>query len=111
MSRLYGMFVEIRGHKPRRENRIFEAAKQEWRFVSTYDDKDEKGDAVFELDYAEGDLCGGETVEEFVDRLTQAIWKANGECCKVTVHSTFLENLPTETHIRGKKDIKRLKAG
>ena len=43
---------------------------------------------------AEGKLFGGESEKQFVERLTQAIWKANGAYCAVWITTTYLEDLP-----------------
>jgi hypothetical protein len=92
MSRSYEMQVEITGLDPSREEAVKKAAELEWSFESwpPYDDK--------LLAYGEGRLCGGESEEEFVERLTHAIWKANGKFCPVEVRATYLDDLPHETY-------------
>ncbi len=92
MSRSYEMQVEISGLDPPREEAVKKAAESQWSFDSwpPYDDK--------LLTYGEGQLCGGESEEEFVERLTHAIWEANGKFCPVAVRATYLDDLPHETY-------------
>jgi hypothetical protein len=92
MSRSYDMQVEITGLDQSREEAVKKAAELEWPFDSwpPYDDK--------LLAYGEGQLCGGESEEEFVERLTRAIWTANGKFCPVEVRATYLDDLPHETY-------------
>ena len=92
MSRAYEMQVEIIGLDPSREEAVKRAAESQWPFESwpPYDDR--------LLAYGEGRLCGGETEEAFVERLTHAIWNANGKFCSVEVRATYLDDLPHETY-------------
>jgi hypothetical protein len=102
MSRHYEMSVEIAGHRPEKADAIREAATNEWEFVDRYD-QDGKLTAS-----AEGSLSGGETEEGFTERLSVAIWRANGAYCEVTVNATYLESLPYETHSLDEDDYARL---
>ena len=108
MSRAYGMEVAVREHRKNKVDAIFRAAKQEWHFKSQ-EKREVAGAMVLVLDYAEGYLCGGESEEEFADRLALAIWRANGGYCEVTVHATYLEDQPMESHLRDEEDFERLK--
>ena len=56
----------------------------------------------------EASLCGGESEEQFTERLSLAVWKANGEFCEVTINATYLENLPYEIHSLDEDDYERL---
>jgi len=103
------MTATIEGCNPTYEDEIVEAFKQE--FGTCGEDPD-----VFSLlpTYmqitARGNLCGGESEEEFADRLAAAIWRANScAYCKVEVRATFLEDVPYETHVRDREAFKRLK--
>jgi len=90
MSRYYNVSVEIEGFNPNRESEITIAAKEEWDFEDWYNSGnniDASGD---------GYLCGGESEEEFAERLSKAIWKANGAYCRVAINCTYLEDLPSE---------------
>ena len=60
---------------------------------------------------ARDNLCGGESEEDFADRIAGAIWKANGAYCEVTVYATYLESLPCETHVRGERQYKEWDRG
>ena len=102
MSRHYDMSIEILRHRSERVGSIKEAAEREWPFADWFDDK-EKITAS-----GEANLCGGESEEEFTERLSMAIWKANGEFCEVTVNATCLEDLPYEIHCLDEDDYERL---
>jgi hypothetical protein len=102
MSRYYGMAVELRGYEPARREVIQEAAAVEWPFVDW---------AEFEgtlRSDAESHLCGGETEEQFTERLSMAVWRANGAYCEVVVNATYLEDLPCEIHCLDEDDYDRL---
>lgn len=45
------------------------------------------------------------------ERLSLAIWRANGAYCDVTVRATYLEELPYETHCLDEADYARLIGG
>ena len=98
MSRFYGMNVEISGHDPERAEAIKRAAKDLWSFLEGWADILE---GVLTA-YAEDFLTGGETEEQFAHRLIQAVWRANGSYCDVTVKATYLENLPCEDYLLDK---------
>ena len=57
---------------------------------------------------AQHSLSGGESEEEFTERLSLAIWRANGKFCDVSVDATFLEDLPYEIHTLDENDYERL---
>lgn len=102
MSRQYEMSVELVGCRPERVDAIKAAAGQEWEFTEWHDQEGTLTAA------AEGSLCGGESEEEFTERLSLAVWKANGAYCEVTVNATYLEDLPYETHCLDQSDYERL---
>jgi len=102
MSRLYNMGVEISGFSAARVEDIKTAAEEEWPFG---DWAEREGELT---SLAESTLCGGETEDEFADRLAKAIWTANNAFCLVTVHATCLEHLPCEIHSRDESDYDRL---
>ena len=108
MSRYYDMGVEIRGHDPLRVPAIKAAANEEWSFDDWYE---AKAPAVpFISAHARGNLCGGESEEEFASRLDCAIWEANKGYCEITVQATFLENMPYETYIGDEEEFRAQKA-
>jgi hypothetical protein len=96
------MAITISGFNKAKRNVIEEAATKQWGF----EDWSEYGKQLS----ASGDsnLCGGETEVEFAERLSLAVWKANGKFCKVEVNATYLEELPYETYELDKDDYKRL---
>ena len=94
MSRYYDMGVEILGYAPGREDQIKQAAEKEWPFVDWSSSGDENLQAS-----AQDSLGGGESEEQFTERLSVAIWRANGNFCEVVVGAAYLDNLPYETHV------------
>ncbi len=97
MSRYYEMTVRIRGANPDRVAAVKEAAEFEWPFSEWYSLDDPDDPRNFTSD-GQGNLCGGESEEEFAERLVKEIWEANGGYCEVEILATFLENLPYETY-------------
>ena len=84
--------MTISDHNPALVEEIKAAAKEVWPFTE-WNDGDESLRA-----YAEDSLCAGETEEQFTERLSAAIWQANGCRCTVSVNATYMEGLPYETH-------------
>ena len=79
------------------------AAKKQWPFKDWEEAQDGLGCS------AESSLCGGEREEEFVERLTVAIWQANGAYCDVLVTATYLEiEPPWQEHQLDEDDYERL---
>jgi hypothetical protein len=107
MSRFYAMKVQISGHDPAKVSQIQAAAGEEWPFDDWWLSGEGDEEASMQAS-AEHRLCGGVSEEEFVERLSVAIWRANGSYCKVVVDATFLENLPYETHTLDESDYVRL---
>jgi len=105
MSRFYEMSVEVSGHDPAKMAQIQEAAEEEWSFDDWYD----SGENLTAS--GQGNLSGGETEEEFTERLSLAIWRTNGGFCRVSVDATYLENLPYETYELDESDYARLIEG
>ena len=102
MSRYYSMSVTITGADLDRFDPIMAAASAEWGFDDWYSQKGvltASGDAQ---------LFGGETEEQFAERLTKAIWRANGGPCRVEVTATYLDELPCESYSLGAGDYDRL---
>jgi hypothetical protein len=108
MSRCYEMSVEISGHDPTKVPHIQAAAGSQWPFDdwSLSSEKDQDTAAMHAS--AQHNLCGGESEEQFTERLSMAIWRANGRYCEVTVDATYLESLPYETHALSETDYARL---
>jgi hypothetical protein len=102
MSRYYNMSVTIKGDDPERTEEIKAAADEEWGFEEWLT----HNEALFAS--SDGSLCGGETEEEFAERISKAIWQANGSFCDVTVNATYMEELPCESYSLDEKDYHRL---
>lgn len=95
MSRSYRMSVEIRRVGFNHAEAVKEAAEKEWPFSAEWYDQRDGTDDKYRLLANDGDsqLCGGETEEEFADRLAAAIWSANRGYCEVSVGALFLEEV------------------
>ncbi len=100
MSRYYQMQVKILEPVPDRIPAIQRAAELEWDFEEWFDTDSLR---IMPTDYrrtisseAYGNLCGGETPDEFAQRLARAIWVANGGYCEVRVYAMDLDNIPTD---------------
>jgi len=50
----------------------------------------------------------GRSEEQFTERLSVAIWRANDGFCEVVVNATYLEELPYEIHSLDQTDYARL---
>ena len=109
MSRLYEMRVRVTDFKKRKLNRIEKACLEQWSFDSEEFSMEVDSKSIQGLTgKGIGALCGGESEEEFADRLAVAIWKANGGYCEVEVQALYLEDMPYEQHVREEDDYKRL---
>jgi len=110
MSRSYNMSVNVSEFDLSRVDKIQDAANDEWSFLDWFTAKDQKTNKVIELSASEdGNLCGGETEEEFSHRLARAIFKANGKPCKVQVSCIFLEDLPCDNYTFDENDADLMK--
>ena len=108
MSSFYEMSVEVSGYDPAKVAEIQAAAEQEWPFDDWWRAGDESDSAATMHASGQNSLCVGESEEEFTERLSLAIWRANGGYCHVSVDATYLENLPFETHELDEADYARL---
>ena len=103
MSRSYEMAIEISGIKKEKRKQVRKAVEREWNMeVFDCDGKDAFASG-------QGSLCGGESEEEFSQRMARAIWQANGGYCEVTVEAAYLDELPYETYSFGPKDYKQMR--
>ena len=105
MSRYYEMTVEITGYKAGKTQDIKDAFAGEWVLEDQWGGTG--GNLSLHLS-GRGNLCGGESEEEFTDRLAIAIWKANGKYCEVVVNAIYLEEFPYKTHLRSEGDYDEL---
>ena len=92
MSRSYLMEFKLRDLQPDRRNQVKAAVEEEWN-LDWY---------TLEPDLLEGggqsSLVGGETEENFAQRVAGCVWEANGKVCPVTVIATCLEDLPHQQY-------------
>ena len=103
------MLVQVREFNPARLNQIEMACSAEWPFeADEFSVETGTNNTRVLTAKAFGTLCGGESDEEFTDRLAMAIWKANQGYCEVEVQALYLEDLPYEQHVREKEDYQRL---
>jgi hypothetical protein len=103
MSRYYEMGIEILRYDPEKEDQIKKAAENEWPLSNWWS----SGDGTMQASAPDW-LCGGESEEQFTERLSVAIWRANGGFCEVVVNATYLEELPYESHTLDQDDYDRL---
>jgi hypothetical protein len=104
MSRAYDMYLQVAGFQIDSLDAIKAAAHDLWDFEWFYDTQ-----SLLE-GFGESSLCVGESEESFAERLTKAIWAANGGFCSVIVTATYLENLPHETYAFDEVAFERLRA-
>ena len=104
MSRAYEMTVTVTEHNFKRKPAIITACKKEWDFEPH---KTIKGEIYLS---GESCLCGGETEDEFAQRLSGAIWNANRGFCRISLQATYLEDPPSELHEPDENDYEEWKA-
>jgi len=102
MSRSYGMTVKIFGHNPEKTQDIIDAVLPEWNWDGSDVFVQEEGTEDEEILFGEGmdNLCGGESEDEFADRVAKAVMVANGGPCEVEVGAICYEYIPSEIHTR-----------
>ena len=89
---------------------VFEALCSQWPFtdIAAYDDVEALSEVPSRDKQitccADGVLSGGESDDEFSDRVSEAVWKALGRAADVCVRSVFLDELPYEEFIRGEEE-------
>jgi hypothetical protein len=111
MSRFYEMSVEISGHDPVKAAEIRAAAEEEWPFDDWWGCPWDETQGTAMHTSGQHQLCGGESEEQFTERLSVAIWRANDGFCEVVVNATYLEELPYEIHSLDQSDYARLIQG
>lgn len=88
MSRYYRMDITVQEFDVARRDAIKKAAEKEWAFENT----DWAGSDMEMSNAANSNLTGGESEEEFANRLAAAIFKTNGGPCKVLITALYLED-------------------
>jgi hypothetical protein len=94
------MAFTVTGANPSRSEKIYEAIQGEWYVDELWGFGEESGTLQLSGDSR---LCGGESEEEFADRLSVLIWQANQGFCEVEIIATYLENMPYEKHTRSQE--------
>jgi hypothetical protein len=102
MSRSYGMTITIKDARPEHHETIRTAIEEAW----AVDDWLVTGDEILVM--GDSSLGGGETEEEFADRVSAAIWRENEGFCLVVVNAVYMEVLPYESYCRDEDDYARL---
>ncbi len=106
MSRYYEMKIEIEGFDESKKDAIQQACLEEWSFEK--DDwfcfERQSDDMRCMEAVTQGHLCGGEDEDEFSDRISKVIWKANGAFCPITVNALNMEATPYEAYTKDEED-------
>jgi hypothetical protein len=99
MSRAYDMYLQVAQFQPERREGIKAAAQEIWDFEWFCDSPTLEG-------FGESSLCGGETEDQFAQRLAKGIWAANGSFCEIVVNATCMESLPYESYTFDEEDLR-----
>jgi hypothetical protein len=97
MSRHYRMTVEVVCHNEDKSEAIVRACKEEWPF-----DMDVISMAGEGKEY----LRGEETTDEFAEKVSRAVWAANGGFCEVSIRCYDLENIPCDSYMYDEETYK-----
>jgi len=113
MSRFYKMGFTITGYNKEKEIDIIEAISLIWdidtdncyidssnqRAVDIINNKNNLNlPCTYCFVDGEGNLCGGESEDEFAERASLLIWETNGGFCGVMITATYLEDSPYEQY-------------
>jgi hypothetical protein len=104
MSRLYSMQIMVHNFNTEKEEKIEEAVREIWNVDDSWKDPDDSGITF----YGESNLCGGESEEEFSERMAKKVWKANEGYCEVNINATYLEELPYESYGFDEEEYEKL---
>jgi hypothetical protein len=110
MSRLYSMLFHVEQFDPNKVDDIRAAIDGEWGSDENESYLEEAIDSRWPERLCvtgDGNLGGGESEEEFTDRVSDVIWAANGGFCTIHVYVTLLEDLLYEIHSREREDFDR----
>jgi len=86
------MSIIVEKYNEEKVNEIEEAINSNWNLndFSVYNNE------LYAV--GENNLCGGESEEEFANRMSKAIWEANDAYCEININATYLEDLPYESY-------------
>jgi hypothetical protein len=94
MSRAYSMQIVVETVTKAEKDSILEAIQDNWPIEDEF-----WYEPTLTLSVSgDSQLCGGETEEEFTQRVTNSIWKAAGRFVPIVVNATCMENLPYESY-------------
>ena len=106
MSRMYSMQIMVDNYNKEKEEDIQETVRESWNI----DDSWKEGENQITW-FGEDNLSGGESEDEFSERVAKDIWEANDGFCEVNINATYLEDLPYESYGFDKDDYKKWKEG
>ena len=106
MSRRYRMDVEVMKYDTEKVDAVVDALNGEWEF-NVEGPTDLIGDEALG-GTGESCLCGGESEEEFAQRVSKAVWAANGGFCEVYIRCYDLENIPCQTYEYDEETFKEM---
>ena len=107
MSRFYEMSVEVSGHDRRRWPKSKRRQNRNGRLTTGGLPATSERRQTMHAS-AQDNCAAAKAKKQFTERLSLAIWRANGGYCHVSVDATYLENLPYETHALDEADYARL---
>lgn len=106
MSRCYQMSIAIQakdaGLTKEEKRNLIDALEQEWDW-GDFDDMQGIISAT-----GEGNLCAGETEDQFASRCYRAVWTAINKYVRVNLIQTYLEDLPYESYESDEEDFERM---
>lgn len=102
MSRYYRMSLTVEAYAPQHRETLQAALQECWGFGDFYEHEGTLSAC------AENWLCGGETENQFAERLARLVWQANDAFCQVQVEAICLENLPCEEFAFDESSYRRL---
>jgi len=120
MSRFYRVQVDVYDYDPAKAAQIRQEAERQWPFEAddwtfTSADYEYQPTEVFRgkpatgmHNAAEGNLGSAETENHFAERLSMAIWRANGGYCRVELDANYIPSSPDTTLSLNKADYERL---
>lgn len=107
MSQTYNMTLIVCGYVSEKVEAIRDEVNGEWEFDS-WDKIKRSGEQSQLLGSGVGQLCGGETEQEFVDRMAKAIWRANGAFCEIEIQTVHLDDHLHDCHLVDQEDYERI---
>jgi len=102
MSTAYQMKIILEKVKEEEEELLKEVVDKEWSVDNCWF---EDGHLYF---VGEGSLYGGEGEEEFVDRISKALWLKLDRYVPIYVKAIYLENPPYEEYNKDEEDYAKL---